>query len=116
MRLRKLLLLAIVFIAGISQAQMQMPPIPLDSAVRIGKLDNGLTYYIRYNNWPEHRANFYICLLYTSLFINMLSYIFVDGHVCLLFSILMVDDGFYCKSVRVESKACYHSQACARNI
>ncbi len=58
MRLRKLLLLAIVFIAGISQAQMQMPPIPLDSAVRIGKLDNGLTYYIRYNNWPEHRANF----------------------------------------------------------
>lgn len=43
MRLRKLLLLAIVFIAGISQAQMQMPPIPLDSAVRIGKLDNGLT-------------------------------------------------------------------------
>lgn len=60
MRLRKLLLLAIVFIAGISQAQMQMPPIPLDSAVRIGKLDNGLTYYIRYNNWPEHRANFYI--------------------------------------------------------
>ena len=60
MTLRKLLLLAIVFVAGISQAQMQMPPIPLDTAVRIGKLDNGLTYYIRYNNWPEHRANFYI--------------------------------------------------------
>ena len=60
MTLRKLLLLAVTFIAGISQAQMQMPPIPLDTAVRIGKLDNGLTYYIRYNNWPEHRANFYI--------------------------------------------------------
>lgn len=30
--------------------------IPLDPQVRIGKLDNGLTYYIRKNNKPEHRA------------------------------------------------------------
>ena len=37
-----------------------MPPIPVDPAVRIGKLDNGLTYYIRHNNWPEQRAEFYI--------------------------------------------------------
>ena len=41
-------------------AQMQMPPIPIDPAVRIGKLDNGLTYYIRHNSYPEHVANFYI--------------------------------------------------------
>ena len=41
------------------QAQM-MPNLPVDTAVRIGRLDNGLTYYIRHNNWPEHRANFYI--------------------------------------------------------
>ena len=40
--------------------QMQMPPIPVDPAVRIGKLDNGLTYYIRHNDYPEHVANFYI--------------------------------------------------------
>ena len=40
--------------------QMQMPPIPVDPAVRIGKLDNGLTYYIRHNEYPEHVANFYI--------------------------------------------------------
>ena len=26
-------------------AQQQMPPIPTDPNVRIGKLDNGLTYY-----------------------------------------------------------------------
>lgn len=38
----------------------QLPPLPLDSAVRMGKLDNGLTYYIRHNEWPEQRANFYI--------------------------------------------------------
>ena len=40
--------------------QMQMPPIPVDPAVKIGKLDNGLTYYIRHNEYPEHVANFYI--------------------------------------------------------
>lgn len=43
-----------------AQQQMQMPPIPVDPDVRIGKLDNGLTYYIRHNNWPEQRAEFYI--------------------------------------------------------
>ena len=41
-------------------AQMEMPSIPVDPDVRIGKLDNGLTYYIRHNNWPENRAEFYI--------------------------------------------------------
>lgn len=41
-------------------AQQQMPPIPTDPNVRIGKLDNGLTYYIRHNELPEQRANFYI--------------------------------------------------------
>ena len=28
--------------------------------VRIGKLDNGLTYYIRKNSQPANRADFYI--------------------------------------------------------
>ena len=37
-----------------------MQPLPTDPAVRIGKLDNGLTYYIRHNAWPEQRADFYI--------------------------------------------------------
>ncbi len=50
-----LLLLTVVM----AQAQMNMV-LPMDTAVRTGKLDNGLTYYIRHNNWPEHRANFYI--------------------------------------------------------
>ena len=34
--------------------------IPLDPAVRKGTLPNGLTYYLRHNNWPEKRADFYI--------------------------------------------------------
>ncbi len=59
MNLRKLFVAAVLLVAGLAQAQM-MPPIPVDPDVRIGKLDNGLTYYIRHNNWPENRANFYI--------------------------------------------------------
>ena len=38
----------------------QMPPVPLDPAVKVGKLENGLTYYIRHNEWPEKRCDFYI--------------------------------------------------------
>ena len=62
MKMKKLFVAAMLLLAGAAgvQAQMQMPPIPVDQAVRIGKLDNGLTYYIRHNEWPEHVANFYI--------------------------------------------------------
>ena len=61
MRIRKILAFALMFAAAmVAKAQMPMPPIPADTAVRIGKLPNGLTYYIRYNNWPENRAEFYI--------------------------------------------------------
>ena len=52
---------ALLCIAIISLAQQpQMPPIPTDPNVRIGKLENGLTYYIRHNELPEKRADFYI--------------------------------------------------------
>ena len=33
-------------------------PLPVDPNVRIGKLENGLTYYIRKNNKPEKRVEF----------------------------------------------------------
>ena len=59
MRLKNLLLAASLLLTGIVQAQPKMT-IPVDKDVRIGKLANGLTYYIRHNNWPENRANFYI--------------------------------------------------------
>ncbi|MBR6121173.1 MAG: insulinase family protein [Prevotella sp.] len=62
MTLRNILVAAVMFFTGTTatMAQMQMPPIPVDEAVRMGKLENGLTYYIRHNNWPEQRAEFYI--------------------------------------------------------
>ena len=39
-------------------AQQQTPPIPTDPNVRIGKLDNGLTYYIRHNELPGKKSRF----------------------------------------------------------
>lgn len=38
----------------------QIPVIPLDDAVRTGKLKNGFTYYIRHNQTPKNRAQFYL--------------------------------------------------------
>ena len=45
---------------GMMASAQQMPPIPVDPNVKIGKLDNGLTYYIRHNEEPKGQANFYI--------------------------------------------------------
>ena len=59
--MKRLFFSILLAVAGIVMATaQQMPPIPLDPDVRIGKLDNGLTYYIRHNEWPEKRAEFYI--------------------------------------------------------
>ena len=59
MKLRKIFVAVALLTAGLASAQ-QMPEVPVDSGVRIGKLDNGLTYYLRHNNNPEKKANFYI--------------------------------------------------------
>ena len=58
MTLRKFFMAAMMLVALGSMAQSM--PIENDPSVRKGKLDNGLTYYIKQNNWPEHRVNFYI--------------------------------------------------------
>ncbi|MDO5016939.1 MAG: insulinase family protein [Porphyromonas sp.] len=42
------------------KAQDQVAPLPIDKDVRVGKLPNGLTYFIRHNEQPKERANFYI--------------------------------------------------------
>ncbi len=61
MKLKRFFTAAVLlFVSAVAMMAQEMPAIPVDEAVRIGKLDNGLTYYIRYNNWPEHRAEFYI--------------------------------------------------------
>ncbi|MFA5655303.1 MAG: insulinase family protein [Dysgonamonadaceae bacterium] len=57
--MKKLSLLAVLLISLTTIAQ-QNPPQPMDPAVRYGKLENGLTYFIRQNKLPENRADFYI--------------------------------------------------------
>ena len=59
MRLRKIFAAALLLLS-VGNAMAQMPPIPVDKNVKIGYLENGLTYYIRHNAFPEHVASFYI--------------------------------------------------------
>jgi zinc protease len=61
MRIKRFFVAAALLItSAVAVMAQEMPPIPIDDQVRIGKLDNGLTYYIRHNEYPEHVANFYI--------------------------------------------------------
>ena len=58
--MKRLLSSLLILVASIAASAQQMPPVPIDPAVRIGHLDNGLTYYIRHNEEPKGQANFYI--------------------------------------------------------
>lgn len=62
--MRKIILsAALLLFATASYAQFLLNPqetVKMDSALVVGKLDNGLTYYIRKNANPENRAEFYI--------------------------------------------------------
>ena len=58
--MKKLILSTLVLALSISMAAQQPQLLPIDSAVRVGKLENGLTYYIRHNEYPKQRAEFHI--------------------------------------------------------
>ena len=54
-------LFACIAAPAYAYAQMpEMPQLPVDTAVITGRLDNGLTYYIRHNETPKGQADFYI--------------------------------------------------------
>lgn len=53
--------LLLLFSVAVSAQVNPQAPLELDPAVRTGKLENGLTYYIRHNDKPENAADFYIC-------------------------------------------------------
>lgn len=58
--MKKLVLSLFVLATSILAFGQQNPPQPIDPEVRYGKLENGLTYYIRHNELPKERADFYI--------------------------------------------------------
>lgn len=57
MRVRSSLLIGMVMIAVNAVAQNLNQPIPFDPQTKVGKLPNGLTYYIRKNAEPQNRAH-----------------------------------------------------------
>ena len=54
---RLFLFIAAMFAAAVAFGQT---PLPNDPAVRVGTLENGLKYYIRHNDQPAQRAEFWI--------------------------------------------------------
>ena len=50
----------LLFVGTISVLAQGLQPAPMDTAIRYGKLSNGLTYYIRHNEQPKQRAEFFI--------------------------------------------------------
>ena len=58
--MKKLILSTLVLALSLVATAQQPQPLPIDSAVRVGKLENGLTYYIRHNEYPKQRAEFHI--------------------------------------------------------
>ncbi|MGN1255633.1 MAG: insulinase family protein, partial [Bacteroidaceae bacterium] len=62
MKKRIVLMLCCVLsaVSGLQAQQLTDAKVPLDPAVKVGVLPNGLTYYIRHNEWPEKRVDFYI--------------------------------------------------------
>ena len=54
---RLFIFIAAIFAAAVATGQT---PLPNDPAVRVGKLENGMTYYIRLNALPEGRAEFHL--------------------------------------------------------
>jgi zinc protease len=54
--IRSCLLLFLAFLVGHLSAQKTDRPLPIDPNIKIGKLRNGITYYIRKNAEPKNRA------------------------------------------------------------
>lgn len=60
-KIRLILIIALMQLSGMVISQNVFnQPVPVDPAARVGKLANGLTYYIRHNEEPKERASFYI--------------------------------------------------------
>lgn len=57
--LTAILLCFVAFTQVMAQEMQEPEPLPIDPKVRYGKLSNGLTYYIRHNDQPKDRADFY---------------------------------------------------------
>lgn len=63
MQLKQFAIAAVLFVAGVFSTNafaQQLDPLPVDPAVKMGTLPNGVTYIVRHNANPKNRANYYI--------------------------------------------------------
>lgn len=58
--MKRFILGTLVLTLCLTVSAQQPQKLPIDSAVRVGHLDNGLTYYIRHNEYPKQRCEFHI--------------------------------------------------------
>ena len=59
--MKRFFIISVIAMMAFTNVKAQeVPALPIDPQVRIGQLDNGLTYYIRHNEEPKGQANFYI--------------------------------------------------------
>lgn len=58
--MKKILSFCLMAFGAIGMMAQTAQMVPVDEKVRVGKLENGLTYYIRHNEEPKGQAAFYI--------------------------------------------------------
>ena len=58
--MKRIILIVAAMLAAIVAFGQQPQALPNDPDVKVGKLENGLTYYIRHNEKPAQRAEFYL--------------------------------------------------------
>ena len=56
--MKKIVIFIVVLFTAMSVSAQT--PLPNDPKVKVGKLENGLTYYIMHNDYPENRAEFWL--------------------------------------------------------
>lgn len=58
--MKRILVAVLLVLAVVQVAEARERELPVDPELRIGKLENGLTYYIRHNEQPKGRADFWL--------------------------------------------------------
>ena len=59
-RNRVIILLTLTLLATVKLMAARQQELPFDPELRVGRLENGLTYYIRHNEQPKGRAEFWL--------------------------------------------------------
>ena len=58
--MKRIIICIAAFLTAAIAFGQQPQALPNDPAVKVGKLDNGMTYYLRHNDKPAQRAEFYL--------------------------------------------------------